>query len=184
MLEALEMSPVICAVKDEAGLAAALRSEGRVIFLLYGTICTLGEQVARIHAAGKTAIVHIEMIDGFSSREVVVDFVSRHTLADGIISTKAHMIKAAKERGLITVQRVFLLDSLALDNTIRRMGGEEADFFEILPGMMPKIIRKLVGLTHIPIIAGGMLLDKEDAIAALAAGAVAVSTSAQTLWEN
>ncbi len=184
MLEALELSPVICAVKDEDGLNAALSSEGQVIFLLYGTLCSVTQQVERIKARGKVAIVHVEMIDGFASRESVVQYVKLHTSADGIITTKTHMIKAAKELGLITVQRAFLLDSMALDNVVRRLNGEEADFLEILPGMMPKIIRELAGLTRVPIIAGGMLRDKEDVIQALGAGATAVSTSARILWES
>lgn len=182
MLEALYQSPVICAVKDEAGLKVALASEGKVIFLLFGTLCSVVGLIDQIKACGKVAIVHIEMIDGFANRESVVDYVRLHTHADGIISTKQHMIKAAKEHGLITVQRAFLLDSMALENVVRRLGADEADFIEILPGMMPKIIRKLVALTRIPVIAGGMLCDKEDVILALGAGATAVSTSAQALW--
>lgn len=182
MLDALYQSPVICAVKDEAGLKTALESEGKVIFLLFGTLCSVVGLIDQIKACGKVAIVHVEMIDGFSNRESVVDYIRLHTHADGIISTKQHMIKAAKEHGLITVQRSFLLDSMALENVVRRLGGGDADFIEILPGMMPKIIRKLVALTQVPVIAGGMLCDKEDVIQALAAGATAVSTSAQALW--
>ena len=183
MMDALYQSPVICAVKDDEGLAAALASQGQVIFLLYGTLCSITSLVARVKEGGKTAIVHVDMVDGLASRESAVQYLRQHTRADGIISTKQHMIKAAKELGFITIQRAFLLDSMALDNVVRRLANEEADFVEILPGMMPKIIRKLVALSPVPVIAGGMLCDKEDVIQALGAGATAVSTSARSLWQ-
>lgn len=184
MLEALHRMPVICAVKDDAGLEAALEAEGGVVFLLYGTLCTVASLVERIKRRGKIAVVHVEMIDGLAIRESAVQFLRRHTLADGVISTKQHILKAAKEMGLATVRRAFLLDSMALDNVVRRLGSEEMDFLEILPGMMPKIIRRLAAISAVPIIAGGMLCDKEDVIQALSAGAVAVSTSARELWRE
>ena len=39
-LDALEVSPVIAAVKDDEGVDACLKSESQVVFILYGDICT------------------------------------------------------------------------------------------------------------------------------------------------
>ena len=57
------------------------------------------------------------------------------------------------------------------------------DMIEIMPGVMPKIIKSLRGSTSIPLIAGGLIADKEDVMGALLAGASAVSTSRQDVWE-
>ena len=38
-LDALEVSPVIAAVKDDEGVAACLKSESKVVFSLYGDVC-------------------------------------------------------------------------------------------------------------------------------------------------
>ena len=40
--------PVIAAVKDEAGLAAALKSECEVVFLLFGSVVNIPELVERV----------------------------------------------------------------------------------------------------------------------------------------
>jgi len=47
---------------------------------------------------------------------------------------------------------------------------------------MPKVIRKISGSTDKPIIAGGLISDKEDVINALAAGAVSVSSTQRAIW--
>ena len=49
-----------------------------------------------------------DLIDGLSSKEVAVTFLRENTLADGIISTKPPIVKAAKEQGLLAIQRFFL----------------------------------------------------------------------------
>lgn len=182
LLELLADGPVIAAVKDDAGLAAALESDVAVLFLLYGDILTIGEKVSRIHHADKKAFVHLDLIDGLSAREISADFIARHTAADGVISTKAALTKRARDLGLVAIQRVFLLDSMALKNVERHFSQESADLVEVLPGLMPKIIRQLCKTTGKPIIAGGLISDKEDVTGALGAGAVAVSSTNPAVW--
>ena len=53
IMEALEDCPVIAAVKDSEGLAKSLESESRIIFILYGNICDIGDIVSRIKNAGR-----------------------------------------------------------------------------------------------------------------------------------
>ena len=54
---------------------------------------------------------------------------------------------------------------------------------EILPGIIPTIIREITEKTDIPLIAGGLIRSKQDVIQALQAGAIAVSTSCQEVWK-
>jgi glycerol-3-phosphate responsive antiterminator len=51
-----------------------------------------------------------------------------------------------------------------------------------MPGVMPKILKVIREYTNMPLIAGGLLSDKKDVMAAFAAGADAVSTTRQELW--
>ena len=183
LLELLADGPVIAAVKDDAGLNAALNSDVAVLFLLYGDILTIGDTVARIHSKGKKAFVHLDLIDGLSAREISADFIAHHTAADGVISTKAPLTKRARELGLVAIQRVFLLDSMALKNVVRHFSQESADLVEVLPGLMPKMIRRLCQTTGKPIIAGGLISDKEDVTGALGAGAVAISSTNPDVWD-
>ncbi len=181
-LELLANGPVIASVKDDAGLAAALKSDVAVIFLLYGDILTIGDLVGRAHDAGKVVFVHLDLVDGLSSREICVDYIARHTAADGVLSTKANLTKRAKELGLLAVQRFFLLDSMAIQNIGRHLSQEISDLIEVLPGLMPKIIREVRAVASKPVIAGGLIKDKEDVTGALGAGAVAVSTTSPAVW--
>lgn len=182
--ELIEGNPVIAAVKDEEGLDICCRCQNiRVVFILYGTVCNIDQIVKRIKEAGKVAIVHMDLVDGLNGKETVVDFIRRHTEADGIISTKPALIKRAKERGLYTILRVFVLDSMSLKNVPRQITAAEPDMLEILPGLMPKIIRSVDRMSKVSVIAGGLISDKEDVMAALSAGAISVSTTNPDVWE-
>jgi glycerol uptake operon antiterminator len=182
LLDLLADGPVIASVKDEEGLAAALESAASVVFLLYGDLLGAGDLTRRAKAAGKAVFLHLDLVDGLAAREVTVDFVARCTAADGILSTKPQLIRRARELGLVAVQRFFLLDSMALRNIEKHLVQDDPDLIEVLPGLMPRVIRQLSDTTGKPIIAGGLIDCKEDVVAALAAGAVAVSVTRSEIW--
>ena len=176
-------NPIIAAVKDMEGLQRCCECEEiKVVFILFGDICSIGDIVEKIKETDKIAMVHVDLIGGLSSKEVAIDFIKNNTKADGIITTKATLIKRAKELSMYTVLRCFLLDSMALENIKHPQSGVKPDFLEVLPGVMPKIIRKISHITRIPIIAGGLIADKEDVMNALDAGAMAVSTTNKDVW--
>ena len=178
----LAENPIIAAVKDDKGLERALLTDCRIIFLLYGNVCSVSGLVERIKSDHKLVMVHIDLIDGLSSKDVAVAFLRQNTQADGVISTKPAIVKAAKEQGLLAVQRFFLLDSLALANFQKYAETDVADMIEILPATMPKIIRKITASCRLPVIAGGLITDKEDILLALQNGATAVSSTNRAVW--
>lgn len=179
----VEANPVIAAIKDMDGLEKCCHLEElKVIFVLFGDICNIGDIVKRIRESGKLAIVHVDLITGLSPKEIAVDFIRRQTGADGIISTKPVMIRKAKELGMYTVMRFFVLDSISLDNISKQLAMVKPDFIEVLPGVMPKIICKVCKKVKTPVIAGGLITDKEDIVMALDAGAIAVSSTNQDVW--
>lgn len=102
---------------------------------------------------------------------------------DGIISTHPSLIRRVRHQGLLTIQRAFILDSLSLNNLSGQLEQGKPDFVEILPGIMPRVITEISTRTRVPVIAGGLLRDKADVMAAMRAGASAVSTSAPELWD-
>ena len=182
LYDALSDNPIIMAVKDEAGLQACLKlKEARMVFVLYGEVATIADITGQLKAAGKMVMVHMDLISGLSAREEAVDFIAKYTQADGVISTRFEQIKRGKHLGLSTIYRIFVIDSKALSNLNRHIG-EYADIVEILPGLMPKIISRMKRKLGMPIIAGGLIADKEDVIQALSAGAVAISTTNEDVW--
>lgn len=182
MAQLLGESPVIAAVKDEQGLARCLTCTAQVVFVLYGTVVDIPRTVARIKDAGKAAVVHLDLIDGLSTREVAADYIASATQADGVISTKTGPVRRARELGLVGIRRFFLLDSLALETMRAQLAQHSADLIEVLPGTMPKVLARVAGFSPLPFIAGGLIADKEDVVGALSAGALAVSTTNAAVW--
>lgn len=180
--EAIENTPIIPAIKDTESLEQCLKSDACVIFILFGDICNIAEIVEQIKAEGKLAMVHMDLIAGLGSKEVSVDYIKERTKADGIITTKPMLAKHARELGLATVLRFFIIDSMALSNLSKQTREARPDCIEVLPGVMPKIIRKITGENKTPLIAGGLISDKEDVCNALDAGAVAVSSTNARIW--
>ena len=174
--------PVIAAIKDDSGLERCLDSDIQIIFVLYGDIVSIPEIVDRIKKKGKIAMVHADLISGLSGKEIAIDFLKRSTQADGIISTKLSFIKRAKELGMATVFRFFVIDSMAFDNIKKRYEAACPDFVEILPGIMPKIIAKVSKMVSAPVIAGGLIAEKADIYAAIEAGAISISSTNQNTW--
>ena len=181
-VQEIEAVPIIGAVKTREGLRKCLSSDVGVIFILFGDICDIGEIAEEVKFSGKLAMVHMDLIAGLAPKEIAVDFIRKYTGADGIISTKPLLIRRAKELGLFTVQRFFAIDSLAYENIPRQLAAGQPDVIEVLPGLMPKVIRRLSASCSVPIIAGGMIEDREDVMALLDAGAAAISTTNEKTW--
>ena len=186
IVEAIEAAPIVDGVKEDSGLEMCLTSDVDAVFILYGDICTISDIVAKVKDTGKIAMVHMDLINGLSPRDISTDFIRKYTRADGIITTKSNLITHAKEIGLATVLRHFVLDSMALINIERQShAGRESqpDMIEILPGIIiPKMIRKICSMSRVPVICGGLIQDKEDVMHALASGATAISTTSSEVW--
>ena len=184
LLEVIADSPVIAAVKDEEGLDKSLRTDCRIIFILYGNICSLTTIVEKIKKRDKLAIVHADLVQGLSAKTEAINYIKNNTKADGILSTKGNLVKHATDIGLIGILRNFIIDSIAMENVNKQVELAHPDMIEIMPGIMPEIIEKLKNEIKLPLIAGGLISDTKDVIAALSAGADAVSTTKEELWNE
>jgi len=178
----IAQNPIIAAVNDLNNLNSALNSPCENIFLLTGNIFNLEDIVYKIKSNGKGVYVHIDLVEGISKDNWGLEYIVKNVKPDGIITTKINLIKLAKEFDILTIQRLFILDSLSLDTGIRSIKTTRPDAVEILPGTMPKIVKKIFKETNIPIITGGLIMDKEDVIQSLNSGAIAISTSNEKVW--
>ena len=122
MMSVLEQNPVLPAVKDAGRLEACLAQPAGVVFLLCGDILNIDRLIDRVHQAGKYAVVHADLVAGLAPREIAVDFLHRCG-ADGIISTRPMLLRRGRELGLLTVLRVFAIDSKAVSNLGRETEG-------------------------------------------------------------
>lgn len=174
-------SKVIAAVRSPEDFDAALDTKVGLVFDLTASILEIAERARRAHEAGKKLLIHMDLAEGIGKDAMGMAF-ARSQGVDGIISTRGGMIKPAKEAGLLTVQRFFMVDSQSVKTALEALRNTRADMVEIMPGLLPKVIEEMTAMTEIPVIAGGLLETREELIGALKAGAAAVSTGKWELW--
>lgn len=178
----MNIGTVIAALRNEKDFEAALGGSPSVIFDLSPDINGLQRKVDAAHAVGKMLFVHIDLAAGVGKDESGIVFLKKLGI-DGIISTRTNIIKIAREQGMFTVQRFFIVDSHSIATTLEALKASKADMIEIMPGIIPRVIRALREKVDVPIIAGGLIETKADVADALKNGAGAVSTSRTALWE-
>lgn len=182
ILRRIEKNPVIAAIRNEKDIDAAVTSEVTTVFLLHADIFNIKGLVGRIKDSGKSALIHMDFLEGLGKDQKALDYISEVIRPDGIISTRSAHIKYARGKGVFAVQRFFLIDSLAYETTLKTVQAFQPDMIEIMPGVMPSVIRRICGELRIPVIAGGLIRSKEDIMDAVKAGAVGVSTGDPELW--
>lgn len=176
-------NPVIAAVRNDDELQKSALSRVKIVFVLYGSILTVPRICNRLHEASKTVFVHADMIEGLRGDMAGIEFIKRFASPAGIVSTRPYIIKFAKQLHLQTILRVFLLDSLSLQSGIKNILETNPDAVEIMPGIACRLINEMERRITIPVIAGGLIINKEQVMESLSYGALAISTSKEELWE-
>ncbi|MDD3404256.1 MAG: glycerol-3-phosphate responsive antiterminator [Hespellia sp.] len=182
MMEWFEDNPVILGISTESDIELAAKNEAKIVFTLYGDIAEISSIVDRLKNANKTVFVNIDMVDGFSGKNSVLKFMKQNTRADGIISSKASMLRYAKELGFFTIHRFFVLDSASYRNIGKQLEISRADFINIVPGWT-KVIQWAVEEHNKPVIAAGLVCDKKAVIDSLKAGAIAICSTNHEVWK-
>lgn len=177
----LKDTKVIAAVRNEDELKSAISSKAELIFDLSPNIISLKERAESVHESGKKLCIHLDLAEGIGKDRYGIEY-ARTKGIDGIISTRVNIIKAAREAGLFTVQRFFIVDSHSLVTTVDAIKSSKPDMIEIMPGIIPKVIKDLRQNLTMPIIAGGLIDDISEVELAVKCGAAAVSTGKQQLW--
>src|SRR5699024_11836501 len=103
----------------------------------------------------KTLLLHIDLVYELKADEYGIEFLAHDIRLDGIVYTRGSVVELAKKKNFLAIQRLFLIDSLSLENNLRT--GEagnryRADYIEGLPGKLPEVIEKIHAQTDIPII--------------------------------
>lgn len=173
---------IIPAVRKMKDFEKALKSSHEWIVLLETRLGQLKGLMTYAKKANKRILLHIDLIQGLKADEYGIEFLAHDIKPDGIVSTRGSVIELVKKRKILAIQRLFLLDSLSLENNMRAGSRFQPDLIEVLPGKLPEVIEGIREQTDIPLIAGGLITTKADIEAAFAAGAIAVSTSTTALW--
>ncbi|MCQ2550619.1 MAG: glycerol-3-phosphate responsive antiterminator [Clostridia bacterium] len=176
------MIRVNAAVRKEEDLGLALQSKVSNIFLLQSDILNLKDVVEKIHQAGKKAFVHTDFVAGAAKDKSGLTML-KNMGVDGIITTKNSIVKIAKEVGLIAIQRFFIIDSHSIDTAIDSIRISSPDFVEVMPGVIYDRIKEISTKVNVPVMAAGLIDNKEELERALESGAYQIATSKKELWE-
>ncbi|GGG15901.1 glycerol uptake operon antiterminator regulatory protein [Lysinibacillus alkalisoli] len=131
----------------------------------------------------KKLIIHADLIHGLKTDNFAADFLCNDVRPAGIISTRSNVLIKAKARGILAIQRVFLIDTIALEKSYTMIENAKPDYIELLPGIIPSMIEEIYTQTKTPVITGGLIRSVEHMEQALAAGAIAITTSSKKLWK-
>lgn len=180
--ERLQVNPIIAAIKDCGQLERAIKSPCEIIFVLKSDIFNIKSMVDKVRHANKGVYVHVDLIDGLSKDALALKYIHENIKPDGIITTKTNLVKASRNLEMFVIQRFFILDHLSLETGIQSIDSMKPNAVEILPGVMPKITKAFINSTRIPVITGGLIMDKEDVMNSLKVGAHGISTSKEEIW--
>lgn len=175
---------ILPAARDMKDLEELLESNYTYIVLLNSHVGQLKSIVKLAKSKRKKLLLHADLIQGLRNDEYAAQFLCQDVKPAGLISTRKSVVLTAKKHRLIAVQRLFLLDSIALESSYKLLEITKPDFIEVLPGVMPHIIKEVHEKTKISIIAGGLIREKQEVEDALSAGAIAVTTSRIELLRN
>jgi glycerol uptake operon antiterminator len=150
------------------------------VFVLGGDIFRLLERVKE--AGRRTPVcINVDLGGGVSADASGLRFLSGRI--EGVISTHRHVIELARETDLLTIHRLFAIDTCAVERGVKLIRRAQPHCVEILPALAyPKVTPAYPELLKRPVLAGGLLKSLEDISPILATGAAGVSTSRQKLW--
>lgn len=176
-------NPVIAALRNNEEFKKALWSDAILLFVLSGDISKLSKMMNKAREYDKLIFLHIDLIKGIAADKAGIKFLAENSLCDGIVSTKSNLIKEAQKWDLMAVQRLFLLDSASLNSGENMIKNNEPDAIEILPGIAaPYFIDHVSNINDCPIIAGGLIREKEEINKLIEKGVMAISSSDHHLW--
>ncbi len=175
---------ILPSIKNLQKLDAILTSSYEWFVLLEVHLSNLIPVLREAKKHEKKVIIHADLIQGLKTDDFAAEFLLHTVRPDGIISTRTNMLQKAKEKNILTVQRIFLLDSIALEKSYTHVRQTKPDYIEVLPGIIPEYIGEIKSKTNTPVICGG-LIDTFDHIQnAIDAGATAITTTDESLWKE
>nr|WP_019640155.1 glycerol-3-phosphate responsive antiterminator [Paenibacillus fonticola] len=174
--------PIIASITKPEQIEAAVQSQVQRVILMTGDILQMADIMERLQKTDKQVYVHLEMVGGLGRDHSAVHYLAKKFGADGIVSTKSNAIAAARQAGIRSIQRIFAIDTAAVDTAIKVIEQAKPDEVELMPGLMPRIIRELKTVLHRPLIVGGLIRHQAEIESALQHGADFVSVGDMRFW--
>ena len=182
-LSILKHKPVIAALRNVEDFRIEGLSNVGILFVLGGDIFDLPTLVEQAKSFEKLVFIDIDLIKGVGKDASGIRYLARESHVHGIITTKSNLIKSAQKENLISIQRIFVLDSGSLTGGLNVVEKSKPDAIEVLPGLiLPKIMDKIRSRSSVPVIGGGLITTHQEIQEILSAGAIGISTTSAKLF--
>jgi glycerol uptake operon antiterminator len=126
--------------------------------------------------------VHIDLVAGLENSEAALEYLAGFQRLTGIVTVHHHLAAPARKLGLLSIVRLFLSDSRALERGLSIAGKSKPDAIEILPAAIASKVASDFRSCAIPRITGGICRSEDDVREALESGCRAVTSTKPELW--
>jgi glycerol uptake operon antiterminator len=127
--------------------------------------------------------VHIDLVAGLENNEAGLEYLAELDGVTGVVTVHHHLATPARKLGLLSIVRLFLSDSRAVDRGLAVANKSRPDAIEILPAAAAVKVAADFAQCHIPRIAGGLCRTEADVTEVLASGCRAVTSTSPSLWK-
>ncbi len=176
-------NPIIGAIRCDEDLKYILEKDIKIVFILYGNLLTIEDISNKLRQHNIVFFIHIDMIEGLKSDQFGIIYLKKVANPNGIITIKHSNIKYIANNGMLSILRIFAIDSKSLETGIKSILECSPNAVEVMPGPASKIIKYMQNSVKCPIIAGGLISTKEDVIESLSSGAMSISTTCHDVWD-
>ena len=126
---------------------------------------------------------HIDLIAGLENSDAGLEYLADLKRLAGVVTIHHNLTRAAKRLGLLSIVRLFLSDSRAVDRGLSIVAKSKADAIEIMPALVAAKTASDFQSCPLPRIAGGLCRSEQDLHEALASGVKAVTSTRPSMWQ-
>jgi glycerol uptake operon antiterminator len=156
------------------------------VFLQGGSLAELADvlDVFRDQAYEHLSLfVHIDLVAGLENSEAGIAYLARFEQLSGVVTVHHHLASSIRRVGLLSVVRLFLSDSRAVERGLSVVAKSRPDAIEILPAAVASKVAHDFRKCHVPRITGGLCRTEQDVREALDSGCKAVTSTRPELWQ-
>jgi glycerol uptake operon antiterminator len=156
------------------------------VFLQGGPLAELTDVLEKFrdrHFDHLSLFVHIDLVAGLENSEAGIEYLARFERLSGVVTVHHHLAPSIRRARLLSIVRLFLSDSRAVERGLSVIGKSRPDAVEILPAAIASKVAHDFRRCPVPRITGGLCRTEHDVREALDSGCQAVTSTRPELWE-
>lgn len=153
------------------------------VLLRHCNLFDFRHMLARAHDQDLAVYVNVDHIGGVAPDAAGLAYLAHHLHVVGVFSSNVKVLAQAKNLGLETVQRIFILDSTGLDVACELVDRQAVDLLDLSPALaIPYAVARTP--LSLPFIGTGFISTSQQVREILRAGAIGVTVSRPELWPS